>query len=1241
MAAELPRPGVEVVQQFASTSPTIVTPTLVPCNIAPFFEVIEVLTSDGTLNTEAQLEDLYEQLEITVAQSSFPSPRSNIDEVDVLEETIRAFFDFGGSLIELLRDQAFLIAFNDPAVATQPFVRGIDIALPDATSGVEPAGGYDLDGRTLILFLDSHTSVSDSDFVSGANLPTSENVTITFAATVTGGNLTLAEVVTQINALFPGVAAAFTGSNGEILQLTSTIFGAKSSVLVRPEGTANSGTDRLGFSVAAADGDIAVGSGFFAADDSDGDQLSPRLQIYAGSQQVLQSGFPGTPQTALTSPFLAANVEAGDTVVADGVDIGEIGQVESDTLTMEVEQNILANDNAFAPRRLWIRANNLVFPAPAASTEAIQTGTVATAAESQAFVVSQAASVQTAIGAAESISVNVIKDGVALATQVVSTGAGWADLSAAVVGINAAPVDFEAYFANDAGDEVNATYEAANPTITHLGLRTKADNIGSDASLTVVSSTVAVVLGFTSLPLGDVGENIRYRPGTPAIATSTLWVAGTGATITETIIYTPTVKAVVKAVETITWSASHTNDAAGLTAAVADWNDQARHSEAYESDGAGVEQTTGGTFMSVRSRGENVGAGVEDVTLSAILDVTGGTATPANFIVATSTGTDTNLNGENFQWSTDRNPKVHDVIFISDEDDGGTSLQQVLDKINAVTPNIAVASSDSPPFLELESNKVGEASEIEVLLGTANVKLGLTDSTTTVGDGRPAPDLAIGLSGEAILQSQLLFDGLTAEPFDPGFAPTLIAYKGLRIDLSPDADEPALLVIDDIDTLEAAADPISTDNPGALMTFLSLINAPSISIAAIGVPEVSADAPDGTPLGYAKCFEFLENQEVYALSTASQIATVHQTGLTHVNVMSEPEQKGERIYFFNPVVPTRRVPDLLASGTDANTTPTSNEITVEVNLAPALIAAGIDPNLDINPLTGAIVEEVYLDIGSDDKAYLIQKVVAGTTVTLRTTFVTGDGNDDAFFSSTTLPASIISDDWSVFIRGTQLLIPGTTDPDKNAISTTVQATAQAFGFRRGFYVFPDAVGINVTGLEQLVEGYYAASCIVGMVGEQPPQQGFTNFPITGLTRVVGSNDFFTQRQLNVIAAGGVYILVQDSQGAPIVCRHQLATDLTSIETRELSITKVVDYTAKFLRSGLRNFIGRSNITQPFLDNLSTVIQGQLQFLVENSVLIGADLNNIIQDADEPDTILVDITLDVPFPANYIRITLVI
>jgi hypothetical protein len=599
------------------------------------------------------------------------------------------------------------------------------------------------------------------------------------------------------------------------------------------------------------------------------------------------------------------------------------------------------------------------------------------------------------------------------------------------------------------------------------------------------------------------------------------------------------------------------------------------------------------------------------------------------------------LSNKLFTWSLDRNPKVWAVTLVIDEDDLGVSLQQVLDKINALTPGVAQEDSNYPPFLTLMSQKVGEASQVLIGTGNANAGLGFTNSAFNNGNGRPAPDLAIDGSGNVVIQGQILRDGLTGIPYNPGTAPTYLSYKGLRLDMSPDADNPALIRLTDISTLELAASPVTTDNPGAVMAYLALLNAPAVEITAIGVPEVSADAPDGTPLGYAKCAEFLENEEVYALATASHITTVHQTFLTHVNVMSEPEQKGERIYFFNPRIPSRANPTLVGSGTDLNTTATVNECTLDVNIAPALIAAGIDPNLDINPVTGEIAHEVYLDIGTTDKVYLVQKVTNGATLKLRTTFASGDGNDDAFFSSEVFPTSVISDSWTVYIRGKELLIPGTTKPDRSKIAETLQAAASAYGFRRGFWVFPDQCAINITGLEQLVEGYYATACIVGMVGQLPPQQGFTNYPITGLSRIVGSNDKFTNRQLNVIAAGGIYILVQDAQGAPVICRHQLSTNTTSIETRELSITKVVDFVAKFMRGGLRNFIGRSNITQGFLDTLSTVIQGQLNFLTDGGVLIGADINNLVQDADAPDTVLVDVTLDVPYPCNYIRLTLIV
>ena len=50
MATELLQPGVSVIQEFRTVSPTIVTPTLAPCAVAPAFQILEAYETDATGN---------------------------------------------------------------------------------------------------------------------------------------------------------------------------------------------------------------------------------------------------------------------------------------------------------------------------------------------------------------------------------------------------------------------------------------------------------------------------------------------------------------------------------------------------------------------------------------------------------------------------------------------------------------------------------------------------------------------------------------------------------------------------------------------------------------------------------------------------------------------------------------------------------------------------------------------------------------------------------------------------------------------------------------------------------------------------------------------------------------------------------------------------------------------------------------------------------------------------------------
>lgn len=675
-----------------------------------------------------------------------------------------------------------------------------------------------------------------------------------------------------------------------------------------------------------------------------------------------------------------------------------------------------------------------------------------------------------------------------------------------------------------------------------------------------------------------------------------------------------------------------------------------------------------------------------------------GTAAIVTGIVAVTGGVPASLNTQTLEVSDGQLPQT--ITF-----DAPANSAAVLSQINAVLGTAAggriTATLNGGNFLVLTHSRTGQQSYIEILGGTAVSTLGLTVGVTrgvankaAVGDelwidgvrvgaityvapggltdrlkidqsltistnigkdfyivakglsaspaaDRPYPELIVSSDGSVTLKNEVLRDTAgVALTSVTGRAPIYLTYTAVRQDVSPLAATPGLLRIDSVEQLESQLSPINTQNPLALGLYFSLINAPGVQVTGLGVDAVSADAPFGTVEAFTRAAEFLEAYEVYAIAPLTHDKSVGEVFNTHVTVMSDSEQKGERIVLFNSKAPTNKLDTLVASGASGNSVGSSGTQfdTGVTNLSALLLNAGVNPAGTLATSAG-----VYLDIASDAKRYSIQ-TVSGSIVTIRTSFSSGD-NDDGYYATTDLndpplASILVNETFAIRIRGASLTnVDGT--PNKQSMAETYAGIGQGYLNRRFWHTMPDRCAATLEGVEQSIEGFYMNAGIVGMISQQVPQQSFTNFPMAGYTRVFGSNDFFSEKQLNIMAGGGTYIIVQDSPGAPLISRMALTTDLTSIETRTDSITKIVDFTAKFLRRGLKNFIGRFNITQGFLDTLGTVVQGLLGFLVENGTLISGGLNNIIQDEDAPDTVLIDVTLDVPYPCNYLRLTLLI
>lgn len=524
--------------------------------------------------------------------------------------------------------------------------------------------------------------------------------------------------------------------------------------------------------------------------------------------------------------------------------------------------------------------------------------------------------------------------------------------------------------------------------------------------------------------------------------------------------------------------------------------------------------------------------------------------------------------------------------------------------------------------------------------------------------GRAIPEIVTNDTTQEVTVKYGLNRGLDGIPL-AGEANLYAEYKALRLDVTSEATTPGLLVFDSATEVEEQIGPISTENPLAFALYLGFLNAPTAALSAVGVSETSANSPEGTVLGYQKALELLEQLEVYGLAPLTFNTSVHQLINGHVTAMSEPEQKRERIGLVCQRIPTEKSPTLVASAPDCSISQVSAGVW-QLDFGPTVNFTGMlngktDANGDtISAGVGATFtasQGIFITRAGDPYRYLVDKQVSATVLQIRTDYAFDqdqgpgtNGNDDSYYyDSDDQLEDFAASGEACTCSVRQAAISLSTSAGKlTAMETLAEIAGGTTGYanRRMVFMQPEFVGTLLDGLETLVPGYYLCAAVSAMIGELAPAQGFTNLPMAGFTRPVGSSDRFTETQMATAAAGGVYWVVQDAVGAPLVSRHQLTTDTTSIKTRELSVTKSVDFVAKQLRTAVKRFIGRFNITPGLINTIALVITGNLKSFV-GSVVASADLAGIAVEEDALDEIAIDVDLVPLYPANKIRIRIVV
>lgn len=433
-----------------------------------------------------------------------------------------------------------------------------------------------------------------------------------------------------------------------------------------------------------------------------------------------------------------------------------------------------------------------------------------------------------------------------------------------------------------------------------------------------------------------------------------------------------------------------------------------------------------------------------------------------------------------------------------------------------------------------------------------------------------------------------------------------IGYKALRQDLS------SVTTIQTVDEIEGKLGKVVPENPLAYGVMVCLSNT-TTSVMCIGVD--SDDLP-----GYTAAKDKLETVDplysMVPLTTSTEVLTMFKNSAEQ---MADPEIDMWRIAIGSSVLQTEQTK---AEGF-GKCSKDSNEMNLLFTATRGLVSAATGAEQPVEFMSSSVDAGDTLNITYNDKqyTYTVSTVAAEDILTIT-------------------PSSPFTDE--LVADGVEVSFTITHTLDKSEQASAIAAVSQSYNSSRFVHVWPDICVID----DRELPGYYLACAVAGGIAGLPSHYGFTNLSMSGIGGVKHSNDYFSQDQLNTIAGGGTFIFVQETaESAPYV-RHQLTTDMSTVEFQELSFVKNYDYVSYICRDVLRPYIGTWNVTSAALSAISTSLSAALESLkLDVQAQIGSPIVDYaiqsigyLEDNRTRVEAYVDVTF--PYPLNTIGLHLV-
>lgn len=429
-----------------------------------------------------------------------------------------------------------------------------------------------------------------------------------------------------------------------------------------------------------------------------------------------------------------------------------------------------------------------------------------------------------------------------------------------------------------------------------------------------------------------------------------------------------------------------------------------------------------------------------------------------------------------------------------------------------------------------------------------------------------------------------------------------IGYKALRKDLIN-----RVLTINDVNDLVGQLGEVSDENPLALGCQLALANTIG-RVRAISVPTNDL-------LGYQNALEVAEGERLYYLVPLTQEEDILASFSAHVQQLSVPEQALWRVAIVNTEMP---LDDFIGSYTTDYVNANGGNNNVTIIAGKYVLTASNATFISDGVAPGDFVHFTAATPSGQIGVHQVLQVVSNQQLVL-----------DVTTTSTAV---------SYYVTRTM---------SKTQTAQAIKAKSEVFGSNRVWHIQPDIVGVSVGGVTKYLPGYYLCCAVAGMGAGFPVQQGFTNIGAAGIADIKHSNFYFTRADLNTMAEGGTCLFVQETELGIPYCRHELTTDVTVLEYREMMVVKTWDFLSYFYYDKLKGFIGKYNIVPETINIIRQTIIAASELVKSKKLpklgapLVEYKITKIEQNAYNKDNLDVNLEIKIPYPLNYLNLHLII